>query len=713
MQPRSPVRRSFASARGLHQAITWLGGCSTVIATACGGGGGSAGALLAKPQVTLALEGPAITDSGFTTLHGSAISSRGIASVEAETPFGPIAAASADGFATFGVRVPVLRGEHAVTLIARDPFGRATTVESPPLRFETPMLRGVRGVAVDPTGKLGVAVVSVPPGELLRVDKASGERQVLSGPTVGSGPALGDLFDAAFTADGSRILGGYRLEARLVVVDARTGDRTQIDTVSAMRGVAHDAKRDHAVYTSTFSQVRAIDLASGDDLVITDTGDGRSPSIDAPEALAYDDLADRYLVLDAASRTLIEVSPDDGARKILSRLADATQGPTGSTSAGLAVDPSQRVAFVLSDRNDDLIQVDLDSGARKVALSGDASSGPTALRSATFSRDPGDGQIWAAGKNSVIEFDLAAGKRAAVGSARLGGGDRPDAVSEFGFIVPDLARHRLLFRDASEDCTVLDLNTGDRNALRDGAGVDQQFADLAIAADGRSFFAIRQVESTLERIDAVTLESAVISSANRGSGPALVFPGRLAIDEAGGRAFVIDRAPVLDRLMTIDLASGDREVLAQRGDGLSIDLLFLFGVEWDAVTGRVLVIDSAQPGVVQIDPTTRSRTLFADQHDESMPDVPAGLFRLDPAEHSLLVVSRPDFPATPTVIRVDLDDANRSEVITATIGAGPVLHEIGGLGIDSASGRLFVSEISLDAFVQVDRASGDRLVIAK
>src|SRR5688572_32918026 len=104
-------------------------------AGACGGGG-SSGALLLAPKVTLALEGPSLTDASVLSISGSVEGSSPILSVTAGSAFG----ASVDGFATFNLAVALGSGDNVLQVSALDFRGRTTVVTSPKIRRETPFL---------------------------------------------------------------------------------------------------------------------------------------------------------------------------------------------------------------------------------------------------------------------------------------------------------------------------------------------------------------------------------------------------------------------------------------------------------------------------------------------------------------------------------------------------------------------------------------------
>ncbi len=691
---------------------------------ACGGGGGGSQAVRnVAPTVTLALQGPSMTDAATTTVHGLASSAAGIAEVSA----GGVLAATSDGFATFGVQLPLVLGDNAFNVVARDRSGRTKTVAVPPIRRETPLLAGVSASAIDPTGNFGLSASNNLPNELFLVDTTTGARTRLSGALNGGGSSLPVTFRATFTADGKSILlstFGNFSDGPIFVVDTSTGDRTALPlTARFAGGLAHDPKRKLVVYTTGSSKtLRIAKLDGSSDGVFSDGNDGKSPPMSQPAAVVYDPTEDDYIVVDesATNPSVLLVSTIDGSRKLLSDLADPGAGPTVASPGPIAIDDAKRELYLFAQNSGAIVRIDLNSGTRTIALAADPNLGPLPALAGALSLEPNSGHLFVPEGRRWIEYDLAAQRRTSFADAIVGSGTPlffdpfdPDPAL---FTTPDRSRRRLLLHAANRGIDALDLATGVRAPLVDGSSSAIEFGDVEVGADLDQLLVIDEALPGIQRLDAKTLAATLVSDDTRGSGPnfgvGTSAPTQLAVDAAGGRCFVMDTSN--RRLLAVDLATGNRGVLAEVGDGKPTFITFLFGIAYDSLTARLLAIDNNQPGVVVIDPDTGARTLFANVPNASMPDVPKGLCCIDEASHALLVAQR-DFGGTQSLIRVDLDDATRSTISSSIldIGTGPAIRSLRSLSCDGSTGRAFGFETSLLALFQIDLESGDRVLIAK
>ena len=700
---------------------------SPIALAACGGGGGgSQGVRNVAPSVTLALQGPSMTDAEKTTVHGVTSSATGIAEVSASG----VLAATSDGFATFGLQLPLASGDNAFDVVARDRSGRTKTVAVPSIRRETPLLRAISASAADPSGQRGLVAGNRTPNEIYFVDTTTGARTLVSGASKGGGTSFGDPLRAAFTADGDSLLVSTINPTGMFLVDATSGDRTALPQAATfVDGIAHDPKRKRAVYTDSFfaAALRALPLNGGSDTVISDGEDGKSPPMSRPGGVVYDPTDDDYLVVDEDTNapTLLAVSTIDGSRKILSDLLDGVLGPAVALPGPIALDDAKRALFMFVQGTGEIVRVDLTSGTRTLALAADPGLGPLVTFASSLSLDPSSGHLFVTDGTSDhwIECDLKAQRRTTFGEVKVGNGDplssSGNSSDPLAFVTPDLARGRLLLGAADAGIDALELATGTRTHLIVGSTTAIDFQQVAIGATANELLVVDTASQAIQRLDATTLAATLVSSGTRGSGPnfgfSTSFRNQLIVDGARERCFVLDSFG--SRLLAVDLATGDRSVLAQAGDGRPVPLSFLVGVAFDAATDRVLAIDALRPGVVVIDPATGDRTLFADITIPGMVDVPKGICCVDDATHSLLVVGSVASAGgdVNTVIRVDLDDASREFCSSSAdgIGTGPTLFEVSAIGCDGAAGRAFAVDAKLKALFQIDLDSGDRVVIAK
>lgn len=682
-----------------------------VLAAGCGGGGSSSRAI--QRAVTLALEGPALTDSKRTTLNGTTDPRAAIVELSADGTL----ASSVDGFATFGIEVVLDAGDNAFTIEALDERGRRRLFPAPPIRLESPLLFGTSGVARVPsaitTTGTAIATLTSFPDQLFLVDPETGERTLASGADRGAGPGFFSARDVTSLGDGSHVLviGQF---ANWWRVDLATGDRTLIEPSGFD---AHDAADDPtrariAWIDIAFDLLKAIDPDTLVETLVSDGNDGFAPAMSFPIALEYDPFGDRYIVLDGILPGVLAVDPDDGTRKLLSDFDDAAEGPLLPDFALLAIAGDRKLAWTIAQPSGDLIEIKLNFGTRRVALPGDAAFGPS-LAAARGLAVLDDSRLVAAVGDGLVLIDLAANRRSELARTRLGTGrDLP-----IGFFqvhpVFDRRRGRLLFVDPQGGIEAVDLATGDRSVVLDGSdpGAPFRASDLFLDdATGRCF-ALADDFETLAELDPKTFEAKLVSSPTVGAGDPL--DGALAVvaDVPRGRAFVVGGSTPR-RIAVVDLATGDRTTLAAPGDGGAVPLQTLLDVEYDPVMDRVFATDLSLSALVVIDPATGERTLLSEHADPSVPPIDSLRLFLDPADHSLYgSASLSGIPDA--VVRIDLDTRIRTLVSGDAVGRGPALRRIDQVAGDAANGRLWLFDSSFRGLVQVDLASGDRVIVSR
>lgn len=190
---------------------------------------------------------------------------------------------------------------------------------------------------------------------------------------------------------------------------------------------------------------------------------------------------------------------------------------------------------------------------------------------------------------------------------------------------------------------------------------------------------------------------------------ALVAPSDVVLDEARGRALVVDE--FLDELVSIDVESGERRTLARltRSGGPSIELPR--GIALDTERDRVLLTDVATGALMSIDLDGQASAIV------SGPDRGTGELSLltDLVLHDgrALVV---DY-GRKTLVSIDLDTGDRDIVSGGPseddmVGQGPALEAPTDVTIDPVRNRALVVDIATDTLIGIDLVTGDRTVVA-
>jgi len=129
----------------------------------------------------------------------------------------------------------------------------------------------------------------------------------------------------------------------------------------------------------------------------------------------------------------------------------------------------------------------------------------------------------------------------------------------------------------------------------------------------------------------------------------------------------------------------------------------------DEGNNRLIVANGREPNVFAVDLNTGVRTLLADKHIGSGPELQQtwGIAWLEQGS-SILVNAR-----RVGLITLDLATGNRNVVSSADIGSGEMFGGLYQLELDSSNSRVFAADGAYDAIFVVDLASGDRTIVSK
>jgi hypothetical protein len=182
------------------------------------------------------------------------------------------------------------------------------------------------------------------------------------------------------------------------------------------QGIALDAAgtilmTDNGAGTGGLGALFTVDPTTGARAILSDFGDGtQGPTGDTPVGVAVD-AAGTILVTDLNAGTagrgaLFTVHPTTGARTILSDFGDASQGPTGENPLGLTVDAAGTILVVDFGAGTGglgaLFAVDPADGSRTIVSDfGDGTQGP-------IGADPGGITIGASGTILVVDAGVKA-----------------------------------------------------------------------------------------------------------------------------------------------------------------------------------------------------------------------------------------------------------------------------------------------------------------
>ncbi len=442
------------------------------------------------------------------------------------------------------------------------------------------------GVALDAAGDRAF-ISDQDANAVFEVELGTGNVRELSGPNMGSGPALETAIDLILDPGRDRLLVMAERFQVLVGIDLATGAREEVSGPNRGSGgltlnvkdLALDAAGDRLFISNGFDII-SVDLATGDAVMSP-----RHFTARQHEAALWDAARDRLIL---SAQTLRTMDVASGVQ------ADLASDRFFTPAPDIIFDPTD-AAFGLLVRADQVLRVNLGSGALTTAV-GPKSVGSgadlTTPRTLIFDADRdalfalvGD----ALGDRSILSIDVNSGARTAIATGLLEGNMGPTAMAwdpvRDQFLVGSDENCRMYFVDRSSGAQtdVANRVCVAAIALEPGAPTAYFSFDGFIPDEGRT--------QAIHRIDLATGEDEELSGPDRGDGVPLLraAPASLMIDPAGGGLLAFDGA-----VWSIEVPSGDRRRLTGvDGDLAFIDPRFGRGVAILAVRDQIEPYDLA------------------------------------------------------------------------------------------------------------------------
>jgi DNA-binding beta-propeller fold protein YncE len=216
-----------------------------------------------------------------------------------------------------------------------------------------------------------------------------------------------------------------------------------------------------------------------------------------------------------------------------------------------------------------------------------------------------------------------------------------------------------------------------------------------------------ETEDDLGNVDPNAASASILRTS-----PLVFQPVSVAVNLTGTQAVIFDDRT--DALMTMDLTTGERTLIADDATGMGGDIVRLEQLALNAAGDTVYSVDAPAVTVVSIDVATGDRTVIsggAIGGGEAL-QVPIGL-ALDEANGKLLVGD----DGANRLFAVDLAGGQRTllsgaDALGALIGAGPVFATIEAVAFDALNNRVLVADSGLLALMSVDLATGNRTIVS-
>jgi streptogramin lyase len=213
-----------------------------------------------------------------------------------------------------------------------------------------PLLGPPEGIAVEEDGQL--VVVSFL-GAVIRINPATGIHTLVSGCSErscrGGGPELAFLQGIAVEADGQLVVVSF--STGIIRIDPVTGDRTLVSGCIERhcRGSGPDlsAPTGIVVVVSTFGAVVRVNPDTG----VRTSVSGSGPPLHSPEGIAVEENG-QLVAVDSALQAIVRIDRDTGVRAPVSGCAERHctapmgNGPLLSTPTGIAVEANGQLVVV-------------------------------------------------------------------------------------------------------------------------------------------------------------------------------------------------------------------------------------------------------------------------------------------------------------------------------------------------------------------------------
>lgn len=304
---------------------------------------------------------------------------------------------------------------------------------------------------------------------------------------------------------------------------------------------------------------------------------------------------------------------DQRAAEVVVNVAPDVTGNAVTFGDAYALALSEQLAYVLDFDNDEIVEVNLDTGGTSIVS--DAVTGGGAQLAGPDGIALINNGAFALVSNfvtdEILSVNLADGSRSRLSSASSGIGAGPTLFGPSGIEIID-STLAVVSNFAADDVMTVNLVNGDRAVLSgegtlgagpgffqpDGIALDR-VNDRIVVTD-----ALRDAVFT---VDLATGDRTIISdNTSTGVGPVFVNPVGIVIDGSGNSAIVADRDA--HRLVAVDLVTGNREILSESVSNTGVGPTFEFptGVAYDALNNRLVV--SGQ-NLVVVEPGSGDRVI--------------------------------------------------------------------------------------------------------
>jgi hypothetical protein len=455
-----------------------------------------------------------------------------------------------------------------------------------------------------------------------------------------------------------------------------------------------------------------VDLNTGNRTIVSDLDTGTGPGFGIPIAIALDVENNRVLVAnDSLDPSVLAVDLATGDRSILSENLSVGQGADFGSPQSLVVHSASDSALVVDSELAALLAVDFATGNRIVISDSDTGTGTNFSSPTLVTLDNTRALVYDHGLQSLLAVDLATGDRTVISSNSTPGTGTMFATPSG--IALDAGNNRVLLADRAGFVMAVDLTSGFRTVLSNtnsiiggtvGSGIDFRNPE-SIALDGAYALVADSVLCRVLKVELATGNRTVLSERGVGGGAEFSFPRGIASNTAIDKALVEDFG-----IKTFDLLTNTRTVLSDLEAGSGTDFISPRSVAFDPTNiNRALVTDVDLDAVVAVDLTTGDRSVLSGMGVGSgvALNFPEGI-TVDAANNRALVLDN----GLDALFAIDLADGVRTILSDSGMGTGVGFNTPVSIALDMANNRALVADSNLTALMTVDLATGDRTILS-
>jgi sugar lactone lactonase YvrE len=522
----------------------------------------------------------------------------------------------------------------------------------------------------------------------------------------------------------------------LVAIDLATRARTIISPSSASTPGATN-------FVAVAADLTGIALGAANDAVyVTRSYD---PSNGAPAGILKIDLAD-------GTRSIVTGSLVGGVMPVGS-------GPAIDQPHDVVVDTSTTPARLLvAHSGREVLAVDTTTGNRTTFSNDSIGTGTQVGFISRMRIDPANSRLLVTSgevnqPHGVFAIDLATANRTQLIDSSAA---NEPAAGAFLMALDSADHHIYLANFPTTEIFRADLSGGGKPVLIAHNNVGTGYkptSPRSIAVRGTALYFIDTAFRALIKVDAATGNRTILSGNGVGTGPSVANFNSLSIDDANGRALIVDSSK---SVFAIDLATGNRTRVSSNSVGTGALFQQPTTLVWDAAGGRALVVDESNTNprhaaLLSVD-QQGNRASLADLQLDPFPvaanglvlDGPAGqptskalallngsLYGIDltsgaltpyasvqggngmwiyPQQRGLLLtngqnLSRYDFINAPEVVS--------GRDATGTVGSGIDLLYPNGVAADADANVAYVTDLVNCGIIAVDLTNGQRTVMSR